>query len=299
MSELGALGAPSGLAPAFVETLRSRAGALERRIGFPEAAEARSASAIRRLRAEGWVCPVEIPGREGGRLATAVEMLAAGEVDGVVAGAAHSTADVIRAGLQILGTAEGTETVSAMMHMVMPSPDRRILAFTDAAVVPEPTPAQLAEGASAACAARRAIVGDEPVVAFLSYSTCGSAAGPSVERMRQGLDLFRRSNPGIAADGELQPDAALVPEIGRKKAPGSPAAGRANVLVFPNLDAANIAYKLVERLAGARALGPVLLGLRSPLNDLSRGASAEDIVDVACITALMSAGGTSRPSTPG
>ncbi|WP_419161812.1 phosphate acyltransferase [Candidatus Palauibacter sp.] len=276
--------------PGFIDRLRARAAEVQRRIGFPEADEARTARAIRRLRAGGWVRPVEI-GADHGGLAEAARRLAEGELDGAVAGAAHPTADVIRAGLQVVGLAEGAETVSAAFHMILPPPRERVLTLVDAAVVPAPTPEQMAESASAACDARRAIVGDEPVVAFLSYSTNGSASGPAVDHVREAAERFWRRRPEIAADGELQADAALVPDIGATKAPGSPAAGRANVLVFPSLDAANIAYKLIERLAGARALGPILHGLRRPLNDLSRGASVSDIVDVACITALMSSGG--------
>lgn len=275
--------------PGFIDRLRTRAAALERRIGFPEADETRTALAIRRLREEEWVRPVEIRAGADG-LANAAQRLAAGELDGVVAGAVHATADVIRAGLRVVGLADGVETVSAAFHMVFPAPGERVLTLTDAAVVPAPTPAQMAESASAACHAHRAVAGEEPVVAFLSYSTLGSAAGPAVEHVREALDIFRRLRPEVAADGELQADAALVPDVAALKAPGSPVAGRANLLVFPGLDAANIAYKLLERLAGARALGPILQGLRRPLNDLSRGASVSDIVDVACITALMSPG---------
>ena len=273
----------------FIGRLRVRAATAEARIGFPEAEESRTAEAIRLLRSEGWVHPVEIgPGRGG--LEGAARRLAEGELDGVVAGAVHSTAEVIRAGLRIVGVAEGVETVSAAFYMVFERPRERVLTLTDTAAVPAPTPQQMADSASAACDARRAIVGDEPVVAFLSYSTRGSAGGPAVDRVREALDLFRRRRPDIEADGELQADAALVPRIAAAKAPGSRVAGRANLLVFPNLDAANIAYKLLERLAGARAPGPILQGLRRPLNDLSRGASVSDIVDVACITALMSRG---------
>ncbi len=261
------------------------------RIGFPEADEERTAAAFGRLAGEGRVRPVAVRA-EGAETALrrAVTLLAAGELDGVVAGAVSTTADVLRAGLQLLGTDEGIRTVSSSFYMVLPAPaDRpeRIFTFTDAGVVPEPTAEQLAEIADCACRARTSIVGDEPRVAFLSYATGDSAEGGSVRRMGEAVRLFRRRRPEISADGPLQADAAIVPEVARRKAPSSPIEGAANVLVFPDLDAGNIAYKLVQRLAGARALGPILQGLAAPLNDLSRGASVEDILDVAYITALL------------
>lgn len=220
-------------------------------------------------------------------------LVANGYANGAVAGATHSTAEVLRAALWALGPADGINTISGAFYMVTreegtTSRLNRVFTFADAAVVPDPNPLQLAEIAVAAAAARPRVVGDEPAVAFLSYSTHGSAGGESVEKVREALAIFRDLQPRIPADGELQVDAAIVESVGRRKAPDSPVAGRANVLIFPDLDAANIGYKLVERLGGARAIGPIVQGLKRPYNDLSRGASVEDIVNVACITALMS-----------
>lgn len=214
-------------------------------------------------------------------------MVALGEVGGMVAGAAHPTADVLRAGLWCVGPADGIRTISSSFHMIFPGSPEQVLTFTDCAVVPEPDGGELAQIAVAAARARRAIFGDSPVVAFLSYSTLGSAEGPSVTRVREALARFRDMEPGIPADGEFQADTALVAEVARRKAPRSAVGGAANILVFPSLDAGNIAYKLVERLAGARAIGPIVQGLRRPVNDLSRGASADDIVEVAVVTSLM------------
>jgi len=213
-------------------------------------------------------------------------MLRTGMAAGAVAGSINTTGDVLRAAIQIVGLRSNIEVVSSCFIMVLPG--HKIFTFADCAVIPDPSAGQLASIAISSANTHKKLVGTEPKIAMLSFSTKGSAKHPLTEKVIEATEQIRNTAPELIVDGELQFDAAYVPEVGKKKAPQSPVAGMANVYVFPDLNAANIGYKMVERLAGAMAIGPIIQGLAKPYNDLSRGCSVEDIINVAAICSILS-----------
>lgn len=220
-------------------------------------------------------------------------MVRKGDAGGAVAGAYNATGDVLRAAFQVIGTAPGIKTVSSVFLMVTKTPEfgeNGVLCFADCAVNPNPDAHALAEIAVSTASSCKRFLGVDARVAMLNFSTKGSASHDDCDKVLEALKIAKEMAPELAIDGELQADAALIPKVGEKKAPGSTVAGKANTLIFPNLDAGNIGYKLVQRLAGAEAVGPIIQGLAKPVNDLSRGCSVDDIVNVSAITAVQAQG---------
>jgi phosphate acetyltransferase len=313
-------------AEAFLTSLVERLRRVQpkRRIVFPEGDDARVRAAADRMQRDGLVSPIllsadrEVPDPEARKYArlyferrrakgiteieaaeiakkslyTAALMVAAGDADGFVGGAVNTTAETVRAALHCIGPAPTVSTVSSVFIVAVQNRvfgHNGLLAFADCSVVIDPSPVELAEIAIATASTTRNLIGAEPIVALLSFSTKGSTEHKWVDKVTEALRIVRERAPNLVVDGELQADAALVESVGQSKAPGSLVAGRANTLIFPDIASANIGVKLVERLGGAVALGPFLQGLAKPVNDLSRGCSADDIYGSAIITALQSA----------
>ncbi len=251
-----------------------------------------AAAYYERRKAKG-ITPEQARADMSGFLRFGAMMVATGRADSMVAGAESTTADVLRAGLTVIGTAPGTKTASSCFVMQMP--DKKwgadgLMIFSDCAVIPTPNAEQLADIATSAAKSCREFIGVDPVVALLSFSTKGSGGkDEDVLRVQEAARILGERKPDFLFDGELQADAALVPSVTQKKAPGSPITGKVNTLVFPDLGAGNIGYKLVQRLAGAEAFGPFLQGFAKPISDLSRGCSVDDIVTTAAVT-LVQAG---------
>jgi len=294
----------SGAPPAVVEGWYERAVSAPARVVLADLGDPRADIAAARLRADGLAVVVEpvvdlgdpamadavaratTAGLDtGDPVVAAAVLVASGRADAGVAGATRPSADVVRAGLGVLGVDAGAGLVSSCFLLILP--DGRPIAYGDCGVVPDPNFEQLAAIARATATTFERLTTESALVALLSFSTRGSATHPRVEKVRRAAEYLADTFPELASDGELQFDAAWVPEVAKVKAPGSAVAGRANVFVFPDLDSGNIAYKITERLGGARAYGPLLQGLDGVLHDLSRGASSDDIVDVAVIAGLM------------
>jgi phosphate acetyltransferase len=303
-----------------IKKIREKAASIKKTIALPEYNDKRVSEAARIIEAEGIAKPFlitpdkidlnlkkkyieefyELRKAKGADIASveklfedplyyAAMLTRDGKVDGFVAGAAHTTADVCRSAITGIGLDQRLMIASSCFIMVVPNcafGDEGTFIFADCGVIPEPNARQLACIGVAAAELGAKVLGFTPRIAFLSYSTKGSAKGKSIDKIQEALKNLKELDPGLLADGELQVDAAIVPEVAKIKFPDSPVGGKANILIFPNLEAGNICYKMTERLSRARALGPLLMGLKKPCSDLSRGCSVEDVVDCVAVTAV-------------
>jgi phosphate acetyltransferase len=272
----------------LIDRIKEKAQTLDKTVVLPEGNDERIKKAARIIEKNNIAGTVVLDGKENS-LKEGCMLLKEGKADGMVAGAANSTADVLRTALKQVGVKKGVSVVSSFF--IMAGDDENIgqegsLIFADCAVVPEPKSSQLADIALSTAGSVKNILNWEPKAALLSFSTKGSAKHRLAEKVRGAVDILNQKKPDFIYDGELQLDTALVPEVAQKKDPSGKLAGRANILIFPDLNSANIGYKLVQRLGGFTATGPILQGFNKPVNDLSRGCSVEDIVNVAAVTVL-------------
>ncbi|MEA3507176.1 MAG: phosphotransacetylase [Elusimicrobiota bacterium] len=272
----------------LIDRIRKKAQTLDKTVVLPEGSDERIKKAAGIIEKSNIAGTVVLDGKENS-LKEGCRLLKDGKADGMVAGAANSTADVIRTALKGVGVREGVSVVSSFF--IMTGEDENIgqdgsLVFADCAVIPNPDSGKLADIAINTAAGIKDILNWEPKVAMLSFSTKGSARHSLADKVRKAVDILKEKNPDFIYDGELQLDTALVPEVAQKKDPSGKLSGRANILIFPDLNSGNIGYKLVQRLGGFTATGPVLQGFKKPVNDLSRGCSVEDIVNAAAVTVL-------------
>jgi phosphate acetyltransferase len=272
----------------LTETIKKQAKTFNKTIVFPEGNDGRIKEAAKLIEENNIAQAVVLDGGKNS-LKEACRLINDNQCDGMVAGAVTATATVIKTALKYIGVKDNIPTVSSFFILSGKESGKKSLVFADCAVLPDPGSRELADIATATAASVKNILNWEPRVAMLSFSTKGSARHRLVDKVKKAVDILDTKNPDFIYDGELQLDSAIVPEVSRQKDPGGVLGGKANILIFPDLNSGNIGYKLVQRLGGFKATGPILQGFKSPVNDLSRGCSVEDIVNVAAVTVLQAA----------